>query len=339
MRWVVAVAAVFVGVLATPVPASAAPVPEPLCTVKDPRIGELSGLVSDGSQLYAINDGGSKVQVFVLGRDCKVQKVLTEKTDPFDVEDLARTSDGTLWLSDTGDNKKGRLTVALLELNPQGKVTLHRLTYPDGQHDTEALIMDKAGTPYLITKDILGEARVYRPSGPLASPGPTPLEKVGTVKIATTDTQGGPVGSIGSVLVTGGASTADGTVVALRTYTDAYLYAAPDGDVLAALQRNPVRIPLPGEKQGEAIAFDPDGTLLSGSEGVGQPLRAVRGAAASAAQSGAPAEGTTSTGTSASSGSAGDGAGLPVLPAAGITLAVVGLGWFGFRKLRRRTRR
>ncbi|WP_410568668.1 hypothetical protein [Amycolatopsis sp. cmx-4-61] len=337
MRWMVAVAAVSVGVLAAPVPASAAPAPEPLCTVKDSRIGELSGLVSDGTQLYAINDGGSKVQVFVLGRDCKVQKVLTEKTDPFDVEDLARTSDGRLWLSDTGDNKKGRLTVALLEMTPEGKVTLHRLTYPDGQHDTEALIMDKAGTPYLITKDVLGEARVYRPSGPLASPGPTPLEKVGTVKIATTDTQGGPVGSIGSVLVTGGASMADGSVIALRTYTDAYVYAAPDGDVLAALQRNPVRIPLPGEKQGEAIAFDPDGTLLSGSEGVGQPLRAVRGAAALAAQSGAPAEGTTS--TNASSGSAGDGAGLPVLPAAGITLAVVGLGWFGFRKLRRRARR
>ncbi len=139
--------------------------------------------------------------------------------------------------------------------------------------------------------------------------------------------------------MTGGASTADGSVVALRTYTDAYLYAAPDGDVLAALQRNPVRIPLPGEKQGEAIAFDPDGTLLSGSEGIGQPLRAVRGAAALAAQSGAPAEGTTSTGTSASSGSAEDGAGLPILPAAGITLAVVGVGWFGFSKLRKRSRR
>jgi hypothetical protein len=310
-----------------------------LCAVKDSRIGELSGLVSDGEHLYAMNDGGTKIQVFVLGRDCKVQKVITDRTDPFDPEDLARTPDGTLWLSDTGDNNKGRLTVALEELSPQGKVTMHRLTYPDGQHDTEALIMDKSGTPYLITKDILGEAKVYRPSGPLASPGPTNLEKVGTVKIAATDTQGGPVGSIGSVLVTGGASTADGKVVALRTYTDAYLYAAPDGDVLAALQRNPVRIPLPGEKQGEAIAFDPDGTLLSGSEGVGQPLRAVRGAAALAAQSGAPAEGTTSTGAGATSGSAGDGAGLPVLPAAGITLAVVGLGWFGFSRLRKRSRR
>ena len=332
MRWVVAV--VFSALLSGPVPASAAEAPQPLCTVKDPRLDELSGLVSDGSRLYAINDGGTKVQVFVLGRDCKVQKVMTDRTDPFDVEDLARTSDGRLWLSDTGDNQNGRLTVALLELSPEGKLTLHRLTYPDGQHDTEALIMDKAGTPYLITKDILGEARVYRPSGPLASPGPTNLEKVGTVKIAATDTQGGPVGAVGSVLVTGGASSADGSVIALRTYTDAYLYAAPDGDVLAALRRTPVRIPLPGEKQGEAIAFDPDGTLLSGSEGVGQPLRAVKGAAALAASASPSPDGKSS--TSASGGTASDGGGVPMLPAAGIVVAVVGLGWFGFSRLRRR---
>jgi len=342
VRWVVAFAAVVLAVLGGPVPASAAPAASPvetLCTVKDSRIDELSGLVSDGEHLYAMNDGGTKIQVFVLGRDCKVQKVITDRTDPFDPEDLARTADGTLWLSDTGDNNKGRLTVALEELSPQGKVTMHRLTYPDGQHDTEALIMDKSGTPYLITKDILGEAKVYRPSGPLASPGPTNLEKVGSLKIEATDTQGGPVGSIGSVLVTGGASTADGSVVALRTYTDAYLYAVPDGDLLAALQRTPVRIPLPGEKQGEAIAFDPDGTLLSGSEGVGQPLHLVRGAAALAAQSAsASPDGKSSTSASGSSGS-GDGAGLPVLPAAGITLAVVGLGWFGFSRLRKRSRR
>lgn len=333
MRWVVALAAVLLALLSGPVPASAAEPPQPLCAVKDSRIGELSGLASDGSKLYAINDGGSKVQVFVLGRDCKVQKVLTDKTDPFDVEDLARTPDGTLWLSDTGDNKKGRLTVALLEMNPAGKVTVHRLTYPDGQHDTEALIMDKAGTPYLITKDILGEARVYRPSGPLASPGPTNLEKVGTVKISETDTKGGPVGSFGSVLVTGGASSVDGTVVALRTYTDAYVYAAPDGDVLAALQRTPARIPLPSEKQGEAIAFDPDGTLLSGSEGVGEPIRAVPGAAALAPSASASAN---EKPTSSANGGSSDGGGVPVLPAAGIAVAVVGLGWFGFSRLRRR---
>jgi hypothetical protein len=61
VRWVVACAAGFLALPIGPVPASAAapPAPETLCTVKDSRIGELSGLVSDGSRMYAINDGGT----------------------------------------------------------------------------------------------------------------------------------------------------------------------------------------------------------------------------------------------------------------------------------------
>jgi hypothetical protein len=333
----VAAATVLFTVLAPAIPAGAAPTLEPVCKVSDTRIGELSGMASDGDHIYAMNDGGTKLQVFVLGRDCKVQKVISNPTDPFDVEDMARTADGTLWLSDAGDNKKARETVALHALTPQGKSTLYRLTYPDGQHDVEALLLDKTGTPYLITKDVLGEAKIYRPKGALSSPGPTALESVGSLTIKSTDTPGGPVGSIGSVLVTGAASSADGTVLALRTYTDAYLYSAPDGDIVAGLQRNPVRVPLPNEKQGEAIAFEPDGTLLSGSEGVGEQIRAVRGATSlvtpaeikPAAQPGGVAN-------SAAPGAGGD-SGLPILPAALVVLVVVGGGLFVISRTRRRT--
>lgn len=116
MRVVLALTAVLM--LAGAVPAAAAPAPEPLCQVKDKRLNELSGLASDGEHWYAINDGGTKVQVFVLDRKCQVTDVLTDSTDPYDVEDLARGKDGTLWLSDTGDNRAKRETVALLELKP-----------------------------------------------------------------------------------------------------------------------------------------------------------------------------------------------------------------------------
>jgi hypothetical protein len=72
-----------------------------------PRITELSGPVSDGWHWYGINDGDTKIEVFVFGRDCCVQKVIASSTDPFDVDDLARSPDATVWLSDTGDNNKG----------------------------------------------------------------------------------------------------------------------------------------------------------------------------------------------------------------------------------------
>jgi hypothetical protein len=335
----VASAAVLFAVLTPAIPAAAAPAPaaEPLCKVTDSRVGELSGLVADGQRWYGINDGGSKVQVFVFGHDCKVQKVIGNSTDPFDVEDLARAQDGTLWLSDTGDNRKARETVALLAVTPQGKTTIYRLTYPDGQHDTEALLLDKKGTPYLVTKDVLGEAKIYRPSAALSSPGPTALESVGSLTIHATDTPGGPVGGIGSVLVTGAATSADGTVLALRTYTDAYLYSAPDGDVLAGLKRTPVRVALPNEKQGEAIAFEPDGTLLSGSEGVGEPIRAVRRAtslvtAAEGTSAGRPGGAADPAATGTGSGSSG----VPLIPAAGISVAMVAVGWFALSRSRRR---
>ncbi len=317
-------------------PAHAAQAPEPVCSVTDKRLGELSGLVSDGSRWYAINDGGTKVQIFVLGRDCAVQRIISGSTDPYDVEDLARAADGTFWLADTGDNRKQRETIALLAVTPQGKVTLHRLTYPDGPHDAEALLLDASGTPYLVTKNPLGEAGIYRPAKALASPGPTPLERVGSINIKSTDTPGGPVAGFGSVLVTGGAVSADGKVVALRTYTDAYLFPAPDRDVAAALQREPVRVPLPDEQQGEAIAFDPDGTLLSASEGVG-PIRAVRGAAALVADS-ADEEGGQSAGSGgeAAGGASGQG-GVDTVP--GLLLAVVVAGGvvFAWTKLRKRS--
>jgi hypothetical protein len=321
------------GLLLGGLPASASadpvepPAPVDVCVTADKRLNELSGLVADGEHWYAINDGGTKSTVFVLNRDCTVAKVINGPTDPYDVEDLARAPDGTFWLSDTGDNDKKRTTVALIALTPAGKTTLYRLTYPDGPHDTEALLLDKDGVPYLITKNPLGTADIYRPAAALASPGPTPLQHVGSVRLGPTDTPGGPVpAGIGSVLVTGGASTADGSVVALRTYTDAYLFAVPDGNLLAALGTHPVRVPLPNEKQGESIAFEPDGSLVSASEGVGQPIRIVSGAVALVAPPPKPAAntgGADSGGAAAADKPAGK-EGLPTLPAIGLTVVIVG---------------
>jgi len=261
----------------------AQPKPVEDCVVQDNRLTELSGLAADGEFRYAVGDGGRRLQVIVLRRDCTVHRVIAAAVDPFDIEDLALGPDGRLWLADIGDNDRRRTTVALHVLAQNGAPELYRLTYPDGPHDAEALLLDRDGQPYIITKESFGASGVYRPAGPLVAPGPTPLELVTSVRFSRTETPGGPVGSMGSMLITGGASSADGSVVALRTYTDVYLYSVPDGDLITALGTEPIRVPLPDEPQGEAIAFEPDGTLLSGSERADsgpQPLRALRDAAA-----------------------------------------------------------
>jgi hypothetical protein len=291
------------------VPAAAAPSVQKKCTVDDERLTELSGLAADADHWYAINDGGSRIRVFVLGHDCKIQREIDNDLDPYDTEDLALAADGTFWLSDTGDNGAKRKTVALTSVTPDGVAKIHRLTYPDGPHDTEALLLGHDGTPYLITKVPIGLSAIYTPTGKLASPGPTPLKKVGQLSYLPTGTPGGPVvNEVSNILVTGGAVSADGHVVAVRTYTDLYLYPAPDGDVLAALKEPPVRVPLPNEKQGEAIAFQPDGTVISGSEGETSPIRAVAGAASLAAPK---------TSSAAASSSKGVASGKSAAPAAG----------------------
>ncbi|MCX2730956.1 hypothetical protein OOZ19_11950 [Saccharopolyspora sp. NFXS83] len=255
-------------------------VPEQRCRISDPDLTELSGLASDGRYWYAVDDGGSSIRVTLLDRgDCSVRDVWTSEADPYDVEDLALAPDGAVWLADTGDNRRERSTVALHRLTENGDSTLYRLSYPDGPHDAEAILLDREGTPHVVTKEPFGVAFVYRPAAPLAADATVPWERVGSVALPSTDSPDGPIKGIGTRLVTGGSVSPDGTMIALRTYTEAYLFHAPDGDVAAALQRPPAPIRLPPEPQGEAIAWEPDGTLLTTSEGL-QPVFALPAAAA-----------------------------------------------------------
>lgn len=237
-----------------------------------------------------MSDGGREVSVHRLDDGCAIVDTRTADVDPFDAEDLARGPDGALWVADTGDNEMSRETVAVIVLPERGEARLHRLSYPDGPHDAEALLVDADGVPFVITKEAGRPAGVYRPAGPPQGTGPTPMQRVAQVSLPASDTEGGPIGGLGTRTVTGAAMSADGAVVALRTYTDAWLFPVPDGDLAAALAGAPARVPLPGEPQGEAVAFQADGTLLSASESRGgRPgeLRAVPGAAALAGQASA----------------------------------------------------
>jgi hypothetical protein len=246
------------------------------CRITDPRLTELSGLVTVPDRLLAINDGGDQVAVYVLDAACRVIDVKTAAIDPFDPEDMALGADGTLWIADTGDNGATRPTVALVALRPDGTTALYRLTYPDGAHDAEALLLAPDGMPYIVTKEVLGASSVYRPVAELVDGGTVAMGKVATVNITLTGTPGGPVGRAGQLLITGGAVAADGGHLALRTYTDAYVWPLSGADVVGALATAPVRTALPESPQGEAISFTADSTaLLVASEGTPSDVSVV----------------------------------------------------------------
>ena len=278
---------------------AAAPTPSPpagtrtLCTITDPRLPEVSGLVTVGNRMLAMNDGGDRLTVYVLDTSCRVITVHTAAVDPYDPEDLAVGADGTIWFSDTGDNLDQRSTVALLALRPDGSTAIYRLTYPDGPHDAEALLLPPDGTPYVVTKEVLGNSGVYRPTKALVDGGTVPMAKVASLRFSLTGTPGGPVGRAGQLMVTGGAVSPDGKMLALRTYTDAYVWRLTGSDVPHALAGKPERIVLPAAPQGEAISFSGDGNLVVAGEGVPGAVsvvpvpEAVAPAASSAATAGA----------------------------------------------------
>ncbi|SFK50617.1 hypothetical protein [Geodermatophilus ruber] len=321
-------------VLGAALPASAeeptAPVTQ--CQIVDERLPELSGLVVVGDRMLAINDGGDQLAVFVLDATCRVLTVHTAPVDPYDPEDLAVAADGTVWLADTGDNGGTRETVALLALRPDGTTGLYRLSYPDGPRDVEALLLAPDGTPYLVSKEVLGASKVYRPVTALVDAGTVGLTEVAGVDLTLTGTPGGPVGRAGQLMVTGGAVSPDGRFVALRTYTDAYVWPLSGSDVAGALAGEPSRVALPPAPQGEAISFSADSSgLVVAGEGVPSDVTALPLAAAVA-----PAAAEETPGGSLSDLlTAGDGGPSPVTAAVVAAVLAAGLVWLG-GKLRRR---
>lgn len=266
------------------VPAGAVPVksqqaPEAVCRVTDERLVEISGLVADGSGYVVVNDGADEAagrRIFFLNRNCRVVRAVAYPTRPRDTEDLARGADGTLWVGDIGDNGQNRDTVGVWRLAPGARAPkLFRLSYPDGPHDAEALLVTGAGTPVVVTKDPL-TAGVYVPDGPLRDGRTTPLRRAGAFRIPLSGTDN-PFGFRGRLVITGGAVSPDGRRVLLRTYADAFEFDVPadgtpeNGVVRAVAEGTPRTVALPGEPQGESITYTADGAaLLTVSEVTGQ---------------------------------------------------------------------
>lgn len=255
------------------------PVPgEPVCTIQDHRLVELSGMETVDDGFIVINDSQElpeRLPIFFLNHTCEVVDQILFPPRPRDPEALALDRErNLLWVGDVGDNVAGgmgegspRDTVALWQaaLNAADRTpVIHRFVYPDGEpRDAEALILDGDGTPVIITKAV-GTAELYRPTDMVANNPPeqaVPLEKVGEFTPPETDTPHDLFpAAVAQRVITGGANSPDGSRVVLRSYTDAFEFDVADGDVIGAITEGEPRItPLPGEPQGEAITYSSDG--------------------------------------------------------------------------------
>lgn len=255
--------------------------------IADPRITEASGIAAgivDPGVVYVHNDSGDSARFFAL--DVRTGRTVATYAVPgasnVDWEDIAAARDrrgvASVWLADIGDNDTRRADVRIYRVDeprpgaPLGQPEVWRLRYPDGPHDAESLAVAPGGAAFIVTKSLLGSSAVYAvPARPAASV--QTLRKIGDIRFTLTGTPGGP-NVVGQLTATGATFSRDGTVFAVRTYTDAYLWRVVRGDVAAALRAAPVRLALPAQPQGEGIAVD-GSRLLVDSEGRGSAVYAV----------------------------------------------------------------
>jgi hypothetical protein len=254
--------------------------------IADPRITEASGIATSivhPGVVYVQNDSGDSARFFAL--DVHTGRTVAAYTVPnasnIDWEDIAVARDRrgvpSVWLADIGDNDARRAEVRVYRVDePRGSTAVRqpevwRLRYPDGPHDAESLAVAPGGAAFIVTKSLLGSSAVY--AVPARPGGVQTLRKIGEIRFALTGTPGGP-NIVGQLTATGAAFSRDGTLLAVRTYTDAYLWRVVDGDVAAALHTAPVRVALPAQPQGEGIAVD-GSRLLVDSEGHGSAVYAM----------------------------------------------------------------
>jgi hypothetical protein len=225
-------------------------------TVQTDQAPELSGLVLSRSQpgvLWTHNDSGDRPRVFALRPDGSVLADLdVPGAQAVDWEDIAIRG-RTLYLADIGDNARARSTIDVYRV-PEPRVPASgttapakrmELRYPDGPHDAETLLVDpRSGQVVVVTKELSGRSGIYVARGSQET-----LRLAGHIDFGLAG------------LATGGDVSADGRVIAIRTYGNVFAWRhTPGTSLVAALRRKPCVSPTPlREGQGEALALTRNG--------------------------------------------------------------------------------
>ncbi len=260
-----------------------------LGTVNVAGLNQASGVLASRNNngvLWTHNDSGDIARIFAIDTQGRYlgTYILPEAVN-VDYEDIAFGPGPVpnvqyLYVGDIGDNKSTRTSIQIYRI-PEPAVYLRqaqapstfslkglaniKLTYPDGAHNAETLLVDPlTGDLFVVTKQP-SVARIYQATkSQLDAGGPIPLVYVGQIPFN---------------VASGGDISPTGLEIVIRQEDFARLWTrSPHQSIAAALlQSTPDQIPVvgrPTEPNGEAIGFDPIGrgyfTLSDGA--VKQPL-------------------------------------------------------------------
>jgi hypothetical protein len=261
-------------------------------TLADSSLRESSGVARSHripGVLYSINDSGNEPEIFALdSTGAALGRWILPALDNRDWEAIASgpcPAGRCLFIGDLGDNleKRGHVTIYRVP-EPEtldafrGKpvarplvVDSLRFRYPGGPRDTEAMWIDAAGAPYVVSKGRSGQITLYRVPPRFGAKKVQLADRVQVLPIT-------PQPALGQ-WVTDAALAPDGRRVAIRTYTMLYIFTlSPDGHL-----GRPGHCGLAGlEPQGEGVEWLDDRRLFLTSEssnGKPAPVHVVRCAA------------------------------------------------------------
>lgn len=266
--------------------------PTKLADLEDQAISESSGLAasrtSPGSY-WTHNDAGNGPLIYAFDRQGRSRGVwrVTGATS-YDWEDLStgpgpKPDTNYLYIGDIGDNSGTRSEIVIYRIPepviPNGKpvstgeqpqatepAEAIRLRYPDGSHDSEALLVHpKTGRIYLVVKEKSAKPGIYAADAPKVSGGVITLARIGEVDMSA---------QVGA-RINGGAISPDGQRAALSDYTQGYEFVLTDANApFDSIWTQPKRtVDLGKRKHGESICYRLDGkALLATSERLPAPL-------------------------------------------------------------------
>jgi len=250
--------------------------------VKTKELHETSGMVASRKNpniLWLHNDGPSQ-KLFALSTEGKLAALLSFDAVVADAEDIAigpgpQKDEDYIYLGDIGDNSGRRQEVRIIRFaepklsDKRGEqlqvrdAEVLRLTYPDGPHDAETLLIDPIGRELIVVTKERHGARMY--SVPLDSLGGSRPAKLAAA------------GESAAQEVSAGAVSPDGSQIILRREKEGWRWRRQPGQTVAeALTLQPEEIPVQGKRQGpngESITFGAAGNhYFTISEGKKQAI-------------------------------------------------------------------
>ena len=266
--------------------------PKKIASLKDLAIKESSGIVASHTTpglYWTHNDSGDGPFLYAFderGQSRGIWKVNGAKARDWEAIAAGPGRDSAknyLYIGDIGDNGQRRPEIIVYRV-PEPTVAsgdeqstkrkplltetaeIIRLRYPDGPHDSEALMVHpRSGNLYVVTKQVFGDPHIYEALPPLTAGVTVTLRHLGQLDIP----------SMFGGIITDGAISPDGMRVVLCDYLRGYelVLGNQAADFNTIWKQQFSTIDLGSRKQGEAITYRLDGrALLATSEGSPAPL-------------------------------------------------------------------